>query len=97
MKIVVVAVGVVCAQLLALGAAAQTSPTDPVRVERKQEAQQAARTPLLRRRLPAARAPRAGEPAGQGTGAGRAPPESGSRREGCQSGRALQHDTRDTP
>jgi hypothetical protein len=47
MKIVVVAVGVACAQLLALGAAAQTSPTDPVRVERKQEAQQAARTPLL--------------------------------------------------
>ena len=47
MKIVVVALGVVCAQLLALGAAAQTPPTDPVRVERKQEAQQAARTPLL--------------------------------------------------
>jgi len=47
MKIVVVAFGVVCAQLLALGAAAQTPPTDPVRVERKQEAQQAARTPLL--------------------------------------------------
>jgi hypothetical protein len=47
MKIVVVALGVVCAQLLALGAAAQTSPTDPVRVERKQEAQKAARTPLL--------------------------------------------------
>lgn len=47
MKIVVVALGVVCAQVLALSAAAQTPPTDPVRVERKQEAQQAARTPLL--------------------------------------------------
>lgn len=47
MKIVVVALGVVCAQLLALGAAAQTPPTDPVRVERKQEAQKAARSPLL--------------------------------------------------
>lgn len=47
MKIVVVALGVVCAQLLALSAAAQTPPTDPLRVERKQEAQKAARTPLL--------------------------------------------------
>lgn len=47
MKIVVVALGVVCAQVLALSAAAQTPPTDPVRVERKQEAQKAARTPLL--------------------------------------------------
>lgn len=47
MKIVVVAVGVVCAQLLAFSAAAQTPPTDPVRAERKQEAQKAARTPLL--------------------------------------------------
>ena len=47
MKIVVVALGAVCAQLLAFGAAAQPAPTDPVRAERKQEAQKAARTPLL--------------------------------------------------
>lgn len=47
MKIVVVVLGVVCAQLLAFGTAAQPAPTDPVRAERKQEAQKAARTPLL--------------------------------------------------
>lgn len=47
MKIVVVALSVVCAQFLASSAAAQSAATDPVRAERKQEAQKAARTPLL--------------------------------------------------
>jgi hypothetical protein len=47
MKIIVLALGLAGAQLLAFGAAAQTPPSDPVRAERKQEAQKAARTPLL--------------------------------------------------
>lgn len=47
MKTVFVALSLVCAQMSALSVAAQTASTDPVRVERKQEARQAARTPLL--------------------------------------------------
>ena len=47
MKTVVVALSLVCAQMMsAFSVAAQTASTDPVRVERKQEARQAARTPL---------------------------------------------------